>query len=163
MERRGESVVQEYLYFIVRLLLLIIVVVIILAIFNMFVTKEYDILEEEAFIVSQRLIRSSNCLAYEEDGRIFQGIIDVDKFELSRINSCLVLKENYGLNVSLSEIDGENYGSFIPNFEATTFVSLCDVKNPKGFSCVITKHYVLIKKEDGLKPGYIDLMVAKGE
>lgn len=163
MNKKGEDMPGEFIKFIFRLFLLIVVVVVILAIFNLFVTRDIDIIREETFIVGQRLIRSENCLAFEENGRIYQGIIDPNKFNLDRINTCLVLPAKKGFNVSLEEINGKNYGSFVTNDKSRAFLALCDTKNPVGFECWVRKDYVLISENGKLKPGYLSLMVVESE
>ena len=97
MEKRGESLIQEFIYFSFRLFLLIVVVVVILAIFNMYMVEEPEVLDQETFIINQRLMRSPTCFAYEKNGRVFPGIIDVDKLENSRIQECMILEEKKGL------------------------------------------------------------------
>ncbi|MFH1840476.1 MAG: hypothetical protein ABH849_04990 [Nanoarchaeota archaeon] len=163
MNKKGEDMIKEFLYFIFRLFLLIIVVIIILAIFNLFVTRDIDVIKEETFIVSQRLIRSETCLAFEENDRVYQGVIDPTKFDLSRINTCLVLPSNKGFNVSLEEINGKNYGSFVTNDKSRAFISLCDVGDKAGFDCWVRKDYVLIDENGILKPGYLSLMVVESD
>jgi len=163
MNKKGEDLPGEFIKFIFRLFLLIVVVAVILTIFNLFVARDIDIIIEETFIVSQRLIRSENCLAFEENDRVYQGIIDPTKFDLSRINTCLVLPDKIGFSVSLEEINGKNYGSFVTNDKARAFLSLCDTKNPVGFDCWVRKDYVLINENGKLKPGYLSLMVVESE
>jgi len=163
MNKKGEEIIKEYIFFIYRLLFLIVIVAVLLAVFNLFVTRDIDVLSEETFIISQRLIRSENCLAFEEDGKVYQGVVDLDKFDLDRIKTCLVLQDSYGFNVSLEKIDGQNYGSFTTNDKSRAFSSLCGTEDAVGFNCWVRKDYVLINENGGLKPGYLSLMVVKDE
>ena len=168
MKKRGESLIQEFIYFAFRLFLLIVVVVVILAIFNMYMVEEPETLDQETFIINQRLMRSPTCFAYEENGRVFPGIIDINKLENSRIQECIVLEEKKGFNVTLLRIleVGNNYEnetviSFIVNDPLKAFIQLCDTNQNVNYKCSSRIDYVLIKDGEKIDKGMVRLVVAE--
>ena len=168
MEKRGESLIQEFIYFSFRLFLLIVVVVVILAIFNMYMVEEPEVLDQETFIINQRLMRSPTCFAYEKNGRVFPGIIDVDKLENSRIQECMILEEKKGFNVTLLRIlevgnnyENETVTSFMVNDPLKAFIELCDTNQNIQYKCSSRIDYVLIKDGDKLDRGILRLVVAE--
>jgi len=162
MEKRGSSLVQESIYLFFRIILFGLIIVIILALVSMYTNRKVDILQEETYIINQRLLRSSDCLAFEENQRVYQGIVDINKFEQSRLENCVALTDDKGFNVSLKYINGD-ITSLVVNDKIELYIDLCDVKKKHGFECMNRTDFVLIKDKDSLKPGYLNLEVIKIE
>ena len=148
---------MEPIFAIFRYIMLGLIVITFVAMIGMWAGRQVDILDEETYIISQRLIRSGSCLAFEDE-RVYQGIIDLSKFEKSRMENCVVLTGDKGFFVDLSYLD-EEIQSFVVNDRINVYHGLCDVERKYGFKCSSRQDYVLIKDGEVIKPGYLTLEV----
>lgn len=143
-----------YAFFIVILAFLIV------GIFSIFVVREVNTSDLENHLIVHKLLVSDNCLAYGSGGRVFPGIIDLDKFNEERLNNCLdaSLGKGPGVKLDFYYPNGELFDSIELNGHLVAQYPLCGLKNSK-VDCYFTRKYVLYLEEDGFEKGILDLVV----
>jgi hypothetical protein len=140
-----------YAFFIVVLALVIV------GIFGMFVIRKTNTADLENHLIVNRLLVSSNCLAYESNGRVFPGIIDLNKFDENNLKNCLDFShgEKVGVKLDFYYFDGSLYESIELNDPIIARYPICGLKN-SGVKCYFTRKYVLY---NDFERGILDLVV----
>lgn len=82
-------------------------------------------------ILVNRLLSSKNCFTYEEDGRVYPGMLDYDKFNEKRLKECVDYGIEKQIKLRLESLGGvgktipENV-DFDPRFEKYVLFKLGD-------------------------------------
>ncbi len=161
MNKCGQFVLsKEALKMIFYGLLIIVVSFIIVAVFGVAVEKDVNVAELEQHVAVMRMLSSVDCLAYSDEGKVFPGNVDLDKFSESNLNECFSYKEREGQGVIVEffDIGGTSFGKFEINNLVTAQLPVCGLKDTK-YDCYFTRKYVLYEEGGLFKEGYLDFTV----
>jgi len=147
---------KEMLLWVARIAIVFIVVFIILSLFGSYFFREIDVGEIQHYVLRERLLLSEDCLAYEDE-KVYGGIIDINKFDETRLNNCLryrLPKGGVGIKLNLSYEGGEKELEI--NEGLSNKMDFC--VDEKNFDCSDNNYYVLVY-DGGLKKGNLNIQM----
>ena len=126
----------------------------VIIVFN-YTKQNFDIEQLQQGILRQRFVYSENCLAYEDD-MIQPGIIDKKKFNKNNLNDCFQINERIGVNLNLiaNEIKTVNLNDNMVNKFNFCF-------DKKHFACSNYTYYVLIREDNNIERGLLNIAMIK--
>jgi len=159
MKRGQFTITSEVFLIIPRLFLIIIVVAFVIAVVISYSNREFDTSDIEGHLLKQRLLYSSGCLVFEEEGKYFPGVVDLDKFDNNILSYCASYPESKGFKLSLKDMENNSITDDIfYNDDLTDLIPLCDVEEDKrNFRCYFKREYVLVEDLDEFSPAYLEI------
>ncbi len=135
-----------------RLIVLIIIIVVIQIVINIFILQNIDTRSAEAKVLTNRILFSGTGIIYtdSEISRAYPGIIDLDKFYDTNLESVLHLPENkvyFAAKITITDLDGKKlseiycYKDWYDNWKPLADLNLAGKGGVDNF---IEKRYVLI-------------------
>lgn len=116
-----------------------------------FLNEKYETQNLNAKILTEALVYSENCLAFN-NGNTNPGIIDTKKISPERLTSCFS-NDNIGYSVKLSDLEGNEIKSAISTSQLSNYLSICSGLHQ--YKCIEKKNYVLYQKDDNPYPGIL--------
>ena len=159
--KKGQFVSTSELIMMIPRLFIVTLVVVVVIIF-VAINSGVDIksINTEGRLLEYRLLNSEQCFSYEEEGKYYPGIVDLDKFKQSTVENCANYKGNKGYVLSLKTFEGEVLSEDIVfNEEFANYVVLCDQFKDRNFDCYLNEEYVLVEKDGEFIPGLIGISV----
>tara|TARA_Y100000310_G_C20667055_1_gene808145 strand:- start:106 stop:597 length:492 start_codon:yes stop_codon:yes gene_type:complete len=158
MNKRGQTIMAKEIPKILFYILFLVIISFVL-IFNVGLFSSTKIMSGALHnhIPVAMLWTSSDCLAYSEEGRVFLGIIDLEKFNEERLEKCFD-SNRQGVELTFISFD-ENLDIKVElNKEMVSRGILCDMKKSE-LDCYKTKKYVLYNSGDSFRKGSLNFKV----
>lgn len=158
--KKGQFVsTGELLKMLPRLLILILIVGVIIAIIGIYSSKDIDTIDLEGHLLKQRLLYSKDCLVYEEEGKFFVGVVDLEQFKQDIVIPCVSYLGDKGYKLTLEDSGGLGLADeIIYNQEMIDYAPLCKFEEDKrSFECYQKRQYVLVERDGTFVPGYLNI------
>lgn len=156
MHKKGQINTIELIFYLV---LIIIVAIFIFIVALKYFNAKIETTNLETFILTKRLIYSESCLAYKEGDRLYQGIVDLQKLEFSRLQRCFS-KESMGYTIKITDFSGTIIKSASNlNARQEAYLPICE--SIKGYECVKKRNLVSYYDNGEIKTGLMILEVIK--
>jgi len=135
------------------------VIVSFVIIFNVNIFSQIKIMDNvlEEHVPLSMIWGSSDCFAYSEKGRVFRGIIDLEKVNEERLEKCFD-SVDLGVRVKFYEFRGGIDQTLESNKAMLAKGILCDMDN-SNLNCFKNRKYVIFKGKQGSGRGIMDLEV----
>lgn len=122
-----------------------------------YLNEKIDTSNLEINLLTKRLIYSDSCLAYRDEVRTYQGVVDLSKLSFNRLNSCFS-KETTGYSINIMDINGTAIKSANNlNLKQAAYLPVC--KTVPGYECLKKKNLVSYYDGIGIKTGFIVIEV----
>ena len=132
--------------------------IIFVSVFIYFIAIDYlneniDTLELETQILTKSLITSETCLAYKDENKVYQGTIDLEKLEFSRLKNCFS-KNGFGYKVNLKDINNNEIKQVkVLDARQEAFLPICE--EFKQYKCIKKTNLVSYKQNNKLELGLL--------
>lgn len=156
MNKKGLFNVVEIIVYLTFVLVL--AVFIYLAAFD-YLNEDINTTNLETFLLLKKLTYSDSCLAYSDDLRIHQNIIDLKKLNSERLNICFT-KKDFGYFIKLLSKDG-NAIKTASNLDDRQEAYLPVCKTTPKYECTSKKTPILYYNKGERKQGFLTLEVIK--
>jgi hypothetical protein len=158
MNKKGVFDIVEIM---VYLVFVIIVSLFIYTVAFRFLNEEINTINLETFLLKKSLIGSESCLAYNDGIRLYQNVIDLNKFDFTRIQNCLT-KQNLGYRITLYDSENNIVKQPIANLNARQESYLPVCKSFDTFECAKKEDIVLYNDGQKTNAGKLILEVIRG-
>ncbi len=130
---------------------------------NAYTSRKVDIKNLDSYVINNRLLFSDDCLAYNDEIKVYPGIIDLKKFNEQNLDNCMQYKEGLGYLVNLSDVNGNVIKTVeMNNEDLAKKIPFCSIK-VKNFKCDFNRYYVLYYDNE-IKEGILNIaVVSKNE
>ncbi len=122
-----------------------------------YLNEKIDTTALETFMLTKTLVNSDSCLAYKDDLRTYENIIDLKKVNSIRVANCF-LKPTLGFIVNVKDLKGTILSS-AKSLDARQEAYLPVCKGTKGYICTKRETPILYYDNGIISPGTISLEV----
>ena len=142
----------------IRLFVVGFVIIFILLMVSVYVNRDINTYELEGDILLARLLYSEDCLGYSEEGRVYTGVVDVNFFDETNIDTCLVLDDEKSLKIGLV---GSGRTMYLNKEEFEKDSVVCLAEEHPSVDCYEKEFPVLYYSGDELKNDILEVFYIK--
>ncbi len=162
MDKRGShQLVMEELWTLPRVIMVVMVLAVIVLIVSSYVSRDVETYDLETSVIMNRLLYSEDCLAYFDE-RVYPGVVDIGNINENRIGGCVDYGKNKGVKIELFDSQENIIADALVNTDfLKTNLNKCSAKEHKSVDCGFMNQYVLIKDNNGIKNGFLQISMVR--